>query len=146
MTESEPGYTFHTRLTHSLKVAQVARRLAERLLAERDTHKTIVGRAAALLDALDPDAAEAAALGHDLGHAPFGHVAERTLDRCSPAGFEGNAQSFRILTRLAIRDELPGLSLSRRTLDGVLKYIATVCSRAPLPRHGRGWCPIWCRA
>jgi dGTPase len=117
VTESELGFTFHTRLTHSIKVAQVTRRSVERLLQDAS---------GVLTEALDPDAAEAAALAHDLGHPPFGHVAEAVLDRlgrdAGGEGFNGNAQSFRILTRLAIRAEGRGLSLTRRTLDGSLKY------------------------
>ena len=106
VSESEPGHTFHTRLTHSLKVAQIARRCAE---ARRDVAEGhITGAAATLIEhTLDPDAAEAAALGHDLGHPPFGHVAEETLKTCSAASFEGNAQNFRIVTRLAIREPCP---------------------------------------
>jgi dGTPase len=122
VSESEPGYTFHTRLTHSLKVAQIARRCVERLQREVDQGH-ITGAAATLVhDTLDPDAAEASALGHDLGHPPFGHVAEDALKQCSAASFEGNAQSFRIVTRLAIRETVPGLSLTRQTLNGILKY------------------------
>jgi dGTPase len=122
VTGSESGYTFHTRLTHSLKVAQVARRCAEKLLQERDTG-ALSGRAARALDGVDPDAAEAAGLAHDLGHPPFGHVAEEVLRDDTPAGFEGNPQSFRIVTKLAVRKlDAPGLSLTRRTLNGILKY------------------------
>jgi dGTPase len=82
---------------------------------------------------IDPDAAEAAALAHDLGHPPFGHVAEEELDQCARKaglddGFNGNAQSFRIVTKLAIGDPVEsgvpfqGLNLTRATLNGVLKY------------------------
>jgi dGTPase len=127
VTESELGFTFHTRLTHSLKVAQVTRRAVELLLQEADDPDGhVVGDAVALVKTLNPDAAEASALAHDLGHPPFGHVAEAVLDRLSREaggeGFQGNAQSFRIVTRLAIRAEAIGLSLTRRTLDGSLKY------------------------
>jgi dGTPase len=121
----EVGHTFHSRLTHSIKVGQVARGLAQRF-------KTIAAMgelddaAALLVDALDEDATEAAALGHDLGHPPFGHLAERVLQHKSKQGnanFEGNPQSFRIVTRLARRDPTsPGLNLTRRTLNGLLKY------------------------
>jgi dGTPase len=122
VTESESGHTFHNRLTHSIKVAQVARRLAEKLLQDREDGK-LVGRAAAAVDAVDPDSAEAAGLAHDLGHPPFGHVAEQILRDATPASFEGNPQSFRIVTALAIRKlGTPGLSLTRRTLNGMLKY------------------------
>jgi dGTPase len=113
---------FHNRLTHTQKVAQLARRLA--LDFQRDTAlegvlETIGG--------IDEAVAEAASLAHDIGHPPFGHIAEEVLSgRCDDAdadGFEGNAQSFRIVTKLARRanDEI-GLGLSSRTLRGILKY------------------------
>ncbi|HEX5922902.1 MAG TPA: dNTP triphosphohydrolase [Baekduia sp.] len=120
VTASETGLSFHSRLTHSLKVAQFARRFAERLKGS-----SFDGAAARAVEALDPDAAEAAALAHDLGHPPFGHLAEQALNKAAHGfgGFEGNAQSFRILTRLALRSqEHLGLNLTRRTLNGVLKY------------------------
>lgn len=117
------GHIFHNRLTHTLEVAQIARRTAERFCVQyRDelAHRDI---------RLDPDVAEAAALAHDLGHPPFGHVAEKELDRCLAEsetnidGYEGNAQSFRIVTRLAShRQTYPGLDLTRATLDAILKY------------------------
>lgn len=125
----ETGFIFHSRLTHSLKVAQVARGLAQRLkqLAENDE---LDPGATRLVECLDEDAAEAAALAHDLGHPPFGHLAEKVLQtEAKHATFEGNAQSFRIVTRLALRaanagdGEAPiGLNLTRRTLNGILKY------------------------
>jgi dGTPase len=77
--------------------------------------------------ALDPDVAETAALAHDIGHPPFGHVAEEALDevvreRCEE-GFEGNAQTFRVVTTLAVRHPtVPGLNLTRASLDAILKY------------------------
>jgi dGTPase len=118
---AQEGHVFHNRLTHSLKVGQVARRLAERLLAKQPIIAEEVG-------GIDPDVVEAAALAHDLGHPPFGHTAEEELDECAikhglADGFEGNAQSFRILTRLAIhRVDYYGLNLTRATLNAVLKY------------------------
>jgi dGTPase len=126
----ELGHIFHSRLTHSIKVAQVARGLAQRfkVLAQR---RELQPGATRLVACLDEDAAEAAGLAHDLGHPPFGHLAERVLDdRSTRASFEGNAQSFRIVTRLALRssiiagsDAAPvGLNLTRRTLNGILKY------------------------
>lgn len=121
VTESEVGHTFHTRLTHSLKVAQIARRCAEKL-HQQVRAAQLVGRAAQLIETIDLDATEAAALAHDLGHPPFGHVAEETLKKESLASFEGNAQSFRIVNRLSIRETEPGLSLTRQTLNGILKY------------------------
>lgn len=118
---AQEGHVFHNRLTHTLKVAQVARRLAERLVEEQPEVAQKIG-------GIDPDVVEAAALAHDLGHPPFGHTAEEELDFCARKagltdGFEGNAQSFRILTRLAIhRIDYYGLNLTRATLNAVLKY------------------------
>ena len=77
---------------------------------------------------VDPDAAEAAGLAHDLGHPPFGHVGEKALSaRCQSAGldgYEGNAQTFRILTKIARHgsDTEFGLRLSDRTLRATIKY------------------------
>jgi len=121
VASAHEGHIFHNRLTHTLKVAQVARRLAEKLLREQP-------ELAMELGGIDPDVVEAAALAHDLGHPPFGHAAERQLDQCARQaglsdGFEGNAQSFRIVTQLAIhRLEYPGLNLTRATLNALLKY------------------------
>ena len=118
---AQEGHVFHNRLTHSLKVGQVARRLAERLIEEQNETAQEIG-------GINPDVVEAAALAHDLGHPPFGHTAEEELDDCATShglmdGFEGNAQSFRILTRLAIhRVDYFGLNLTRATLNAVLKY------------------------
>lgn len=117
----ETGASFHNRLTHSIKVAQVGRRLAQALKARN----VEMGRPSRVVADLDEDAVEASCLGHDLGHPPFGHEAETELNALAKAwgGFEGNAQSFRILTKLALRDlRYPGLNLTRVTLNGVLKY------------------------
>lgn len=96
------GYVFHNRLTHSLKVAQISRRIAERLLREQSDDIDAIG-------GLDPNVAEAAGLAHDLGHPPFGHIAEYELNSLTTAagardGYEGNAQSFRIVVTLATSD------------------------------------------
>lgn len=125
------GRFFHNRLTHSLKVAQFGRRLSQRLLSEHPSAS------------LSPDVVETACLAHDLGHPPFGHVAEDELDEQVKHlakvedGFEGNAQSFRVVTRLALRRTgVPGLNLTRATLNAVLKY---PWSRTPTKKDGRKW-------
>ncbi len=115
---------FHTRLTHTLKVQQLARRLAEhfgRDETQADKLKAIGG--------VDVSAAEAAGLAHDLGHPPFGHVGETELNTyCEEHGldgFEGNAQTLRILTKLAMHPAVErgrGLGISPATLRGVIKY------------------------
>jgi dGTPase len=105
----EAGVTIHNRLTHTVKVSQVARRLAKRIGLAIDRQEV----------------AAAAALAHDLGHPPFGHLAEVALNRRAKpwGGFEGNAQSFRIVNFLALRsDAYRGLNLTRRTLNAILKY------------------------
>lgn len=125
------GYVFHNRLTHSLKVAQLARTIAEIL---RGRHASAVAR----IGGIEPDSAEAAGLAHDLGHPPFGHIAEEELDHLVRGaglsdGFEGNAQSLRIVCRLAASDavttdadetalSVPGLNLTKATLSGLIKY------------------------
>ncbi|MEV6342264.1 dGTP triphosphohydrolase [Actinoplanes sp. NPDC051851] len=109
------GLLVHNRLTHSLKVAQVARAIAERVRsAQPDLAEKLGG--------CDPEVVEAAALAHDLGHPPFGHLGERVLDRLARQrlgladGFEGNAQSYRIVTSTA------GLDLTNAVRAAVLKY------------------------
>lgn len=114
---------FHTRLTHTLKVAQLSRRIAEHVHREEGNAEIL-----ASLGGIDPSAAEAAGLAHDLGHPPFGHVGEDALNKKCEShrldGYEGNAQTFRILAKLARRRDADsyGLDLSSRTLRAVLKY------------------------
>jgi dGTPase len=144
---------FHNRLTHSLKVAQLGRRLAEQLVRRYSTQPEIIEEAGGI----DPDVVEAACRAHDLGHPPFGHIGESQLqlsinewngDRLNvwmredpetrpPApvlldGFEGNAQTFRIVTKLSVRTHREGraqaLNLTRATLAAILKYPVTAAS------------------
>jgi dGTPase len=104
------GDLFRTRLTHSLEVAQLGRSIARAL-------------------GLNEDLVEAVALAHDLGHTPFGHAGQDTLNECMAehGGFEHNLQSLRVVDQLEERyPAFDGLNLSFETREGVLKH----CSRA----------------
>jgi dGTPase len=109
---------YRTRLTHSLEVAQIGRSICSYLQQTSD-----------LLDGdffVDPDLVEAVCLTHDLGHAPFGHAGERTLHQLMMpyGGFEGNAQSLRIITETIYPGESGrrGMIPTRAFVDGILKY------------------------
>jgi dGTPase len=119
VVSTDVGHVFHNRLTHSMQVAQVGLRIAQRL---KPSYEQLHGNE----DGFDPDVVEAACLAHDLGHPPFGHVAEQKLNELGGdeiEGFEGNAQSFRIVTRLSQHSPLHrGLDLTRATLAAILKY------------------------
>jgi dGTPase len=111
----------HNRLTRSLKVAQTARSLAERLIGRPGFTSDLDDVCHAHL----PEIAQTAGLAHDLGHPPFGHIAEKELQRIMACygGFEGNAQSLRIVTKIASRAKKPyGLNLTRASLNAILKY------------------------
>lgn len=119
------GTTVHNRLTHSLKVSAVARSIA---VGFRDA-PDVVRATITDLGGCDPVVVQAAAAAHDLGHPPFGHLGEQVLDRVArtklglPDGFEGNAQTFRILTALDSCDATPrGLNLTKAVRAAVLKY------------------------
>ena len=95
------GDHYRTRLTHTLEVSQNARTIAKALR-------------------LNEDLVEAIALGHDLGHTPFGHAGERALDEVSPLGFQHNEQSVRVVERLEKQGE--GLNLTWEVRDGILNH------------------------
>jgi dGTPase len=116
---SSAGDHYRTRLTHSLEVAQISRSIARTLK-------------------LDEDLAECLALAHDLGHPPFGHTGEDVLKECMARfdGFDHNAQTLRVLTRLERRHAaFDGLNLTWETLEGVVKH------NGPLTGEGKAALP-----
>jgi dGTPase len=108
------GDHYRTRLSHTLEVSQVARTIARALR-------------------LNEDLTEAVALGHDLGHTPFGHMGERTLDRLYPEGFLHNEQSLRQIDVIENCGE--GLNLTWEVREDILRH-----SGALLPETLEGWC------
>ena len=98
---SPEGDNYRTRLTHTLTVSQVARSIARAI-------------------SLNEDLTEAIALGHDLGHTPFGHSGERVLDSLSPRGFKHNEQSKRVVEVLENKGN--GLNLTKEVRDGILNH------------------------
>jgi dGTPase len=111
------GDHYRTRLTHSLEVAQIARSIATALR-------------------LDPDLAETIALGHDLGHPPFGHAGEDELERqmASFGGFDHNVQTFRVVTKIERQyPRFAGLNLTWETLEGVVKHNGPVTALLERP-------------
>lgn len=95
------GDHYRTRLTHTLEVSQIARTIARALR-------------------LNEDLTEAIALGHDLGHTPFGHSGEETLDELLPGGFRHSEQSLRVVDKLEYEGK--GLNLTFEVRDGILKH------------------------
>ncbi|MCQ4923787.1 deoxyguanosinetriphosphate triphosphohydrolase [Tissierella carlieri] len=97
------GDHFRTRLTHTLEVAQIGRTLARALR-------------------LNEDLVEAIALGHDLGHTPFGHTGERVLNNLHPKGFNHNEQSVRVVDFLEHKDDRIGLNLTYEVKEGIRNH------------------------
>ena len=97
------GDHYRTRLTHTLEVAQIARTVARALF-------------------LNEDLAEAIALGHDLGHTPFGHAGEAVLNEVCPGGFRHFEQSLRVVDLLEPRGHVLGLNLTWEVRDGILHH------------------------
>ena len=111
------GDHYRTRMTHALEVSRIARTMARAL-------------------SLDEDLTEAIALGHDLGHPPFGHAGERALDGIMPGGFSHNRQSLRVVERL--EKDGTGLNLSEEVREGILRHTGDEPSRSgegQLVRH-----------
>lgn len=121
---------YRTRLTHSLEVAQIGKSISCWLKSLPD---------GPLGDDffIDPDLVEAICLSHDLGHPPFGHAGERTLNHLmrGHGGFEGNAQTLRLLTERIFSAKRSGMNPTRAFLDGVLKYKSLWSELGNAPEH-----------
>lgn len=125
---SPEGDHYRTRLTHTLEVSQIARTIARSLK-------------------LNEDLTEAIALGHDLGHTPFGHTGEKILNQLVPSGFKHNEQSLRVADFLEIRNGKQGLNLTFEVRDGILNHplgykaatlegqIVSICDRVAYINH-----------
>jgi dGTPase len=109
---------YRTRLTHSMEVAQIGRSICAYLLSRGDPLSGDFQ--------IDPDLVEASCLAHDMGHPPFGHSGERTLQELMKrrGGFEGNAQTLHLLCETIYQNEsgVKGMQPTRALLDGILKY------------------------
>ncbi|MCM2680847.1 deoxyguanosinetriphosphate triphosphohydrolase family protein [Echinimonas agarilytica] len=110
---------YRTRLTHSLEAGQIGQGIHEQLGNKYPQHKRLLGPAPLI---------ETLCLAHDLGHPPFGHGGETALHYMmrNHGGFEGNGQTFRIVTRLEPYTQSYGMNLARRTLLGLVKYPVTM--------------------
>ena len=122
---------YRTRLTHSIEVGQIGRSLCSYLKKSSDQlSKNFF---------VDPNLVEAVCLSHDLGHPPFGHNGEKTLNRLMGpyGGFEGNAQTLRLLTEIIYSDlkKRSGMRPTRALLDGVLKYKSLFSERDKPENH-----------
>jgi len=111
-----PGDHYVTRLTHTLEVSQIARTISRALN-------------------LNEDLTEAIALGHDLGHTPFGHIGEQILDELCPEGFKHNEQSLRVVDFL--ENDGYGLNLCWEVRDGILNH-----SKGQIDILGEGWTAV----
>ncbi|KPU83478.1 deoxyguanosinetriphosphate triphosphohydrolase, partial [Psychromonas sp. PRT-SC03] len=121
---------YRTRLTHSLEVAQIGSGIVAHLTILQNKFMPILP---------SHDLMETICLSHDIGHPPFGHGGETALNymMADAGGFEGNAQTFRILTQLEPYTQYNGMNLTKRSLLGILKYpilLDTLIS-APYPSH-----------
>ena len=109
------GDHFRTRLTHTIEVSQIARTIARGLN-------------------LNEDLTEAIALGHDLGHTPFGHNGEEVLNTIHPGGFEHNVQSLRVADVLEMTSSRKGMNLTAEVRDGIVNHTG---SRKPFTLEGQ---------
>lgn len=106
------GDHFRTRLTHTLEVAQIARTISR-----------ILG--------LNEDLTEAIAMGHDLGHTPFGHNGEMVLNQIHPGGFKHNEQSIRVVEKIEMRSSGRGLNLTWEVRNGIVNHTGSLKAATP---------------